>query len=230
MVLTSRTHVDTNGHDPLTPQRVVMLTSPHIGWAGVRGALAASRFIDLIAETRAPERALTILTEEQPDGLVMPSRIEGAPVVPFVQEVSRRCPPCRVLLIGREFSAEETDSYRELPVYGYFIWSELAASTVQLGVLTALSDRAVVLSEQVWQVVAPARALKPAEEERSCVLTPRQHAVLRQLDAGLSEKAIAGILGESGRTVRRDVNDLARRFGVKSRVGLGKEAHRLGLL
>lgn len=61
------------------------------------------------------------------------------------------------------------------------------------------------------------------------LLTPRELAVLEKLSSGLSNRAIARILGISEHTVARHLANVFRKFAVNSRGAAIARAHRLGV-
>lgn len=67
---------------------------------------------------------------------------------------------------------------------------------------------------------APTDASPDDGEPDAAALTPKQHAVLRHLTAGLSNKEIAASLGCAENTVEYHVTTLLKRFQVRSRAEL----------
>jgi DNA-binding NarL/FixJ family response regulator len=61
-------------------------------------------------------------------------------------------------------------------------------------------------------------------------LTPREHAVLDHLSAGLTAKAIARRLAISPRTVNKHLESTYRKLGARDRLTATLTAQRLGLI
>ncbi len=95
------------------------------------------------------------------------------------------------------------------------------------GLLTGL----IALAEALWQVGAPVSpAAADAELPLAGSAEDPDHAVLRLLQAGLTDAAIARRLGASERTIGRRVRRLMDRSGAQTRFQLGWRAAERGWL
>lgn len=92
-----------------------------------------------------------------------------------------------------------------------------------------LCDALIALFEEVWQKAAPVmgepeRGVRPADGGPG----PEDRALLRLLNAGLKDEAVARQLGVSERTLRRRITALTLRLGATSRFQAGAQAVRRG--
>jgi len=101
----------------------------------------------------------------------------------------------------------------------------LSEHTVQVHVSRVLAafgvaSRFALAAQLADQVATPDDIDPPAP------LTPRQNAVVDHLVLGLSNEQIGTALGVSVKTVEKHVSEIFRRWGVASRIGVGRIARR----
>jgi two-component system, NarL family, response regulator LiaR len=140
------------------------------------------------------------------------------------RSLRRKFPHARILVHGEledpaaiaEFLAQGAD--------GYF--------TLSLGEEKLIKAISVIARGSVW---LPNRAVNSIVEqlrsgETPSTLSAKEHALLRMLVDGLSNKEMASELGVAEITVKTRLSRLYRRFGVRTRVQLLSHAIRHGLV
>ncbi|NER83429.1 MAG: response regulator transcription factor [Leptolyngbya sp. SIO1D8] len=102
-----------------------------------------------------------------------------------------------------------------------------AISTIEMGLIVLHPEITETLSASARSAFMPIEVLPAAQLE---TLTPREIEVLRQLAAGLSNKAIANTLEISEHTVKFHISAILSKLGVSSRTEAVAVGIRAGLV
>ncbi|MFJ9695050.1 LuxR C-terminal-related transcriptional regulator [Kitasatospora sp. NPDC101183] len=160
------------------------------------------RTIHLASTARLPE-GLALLEEMQESGV----QIRLAPTIPF-----------RLIVID--------DVMAFTPAFG--AEAQPTAMITRGPVITRLLRR---VFEHCWQsAVELGTDTQPPQTPVDTPLTGQQASILRMMNAGSKDEAIARELGVSTRTLRRLMNDLMEKLGADNRFRAGVRAQQLGWL
>ncbi len=189
---------------------------------GLQHALQASGFIDVCATASDGISAIARARIHQPDVALLDFAMPDANGLEVVAEIARWSPATRCVILTGTSSPDVLARIVEAGVAGLFT-KGCPANEVLDGVLR------VARGERVVSLVAQ-QVLSQAEAAMNLTLTARERQVLESIACGLSNKAIAGILKISHKTVDSHRMSLMRKLGVKSAPALVLAAIRRGLI
>jgi DNA-binding NarL/FixJ family response regulator len=195
--------------------------------AGVRGLLTAAPDIEVVAEARDGEDALSRAQAESPDVVLLDVRMPGMDGITCLGRLRAEFPQLPVLM----FSGYDNPTYIArsvaLGAMGYLAKSLSAEELIQ-------SIRKAAAGESLWSPeglrrVTGALSTPRLEAELEAPLTKRESEVLKQIALGLSNKEIAQALQISYETVKEHVQHILRKVGVADRTQAAVWAVRKGL-
>lgn len=154
--------------------------------------------------------------------------VAGAEALPLLIDLQReREQRSKIVVFAARYGRAQAQNPLERGVVAYLLWGDLTGAVLGhcLAALFAgdlvLGSRAVVLD-----FVAGLRG--PRQE--SPPLSAQERLVLQPLAEGLTNRAIAGRVGVSERSVDRLVSGLERKLGAANKFVLAVRATRLGLV
>jgi two-component system response regulator DesR len=193
-------------HELITGSLELLLAEmPEIGQCQIAGTLQAARgFLEGF------EADLILLDISLPDG----SGLE------LLTEIKAELPNCKVMLMSGQFTPVQLAQMARLPVEGLFSKID-SVEQLQEGI-GCLLDGEDYISSRVSEMLHVAGGEK--------VLTPRQLEMLQLVDAGSTNKEIAGRTSLSASTVAFHLREMRIRLGVKSTREAIKLARERGLI
>jgi DNA-binding NarL/FixJ family response regulator len=167
-------------------------------------------------------------------------RIAGYYQTEMLQAMADQATGCVALAEGRP--AEAVPAFRR----AFATWAQFGAPYLAARIRMRLGEACAALgdAEGAGLERAAARATfealgaapdfaetdAPGQPRSRDALTPREREVLRLVAEGQTNRAIAGALGLSEKTVDRHVSNIFDKFGVSSRAAATAQAFRLGLM
>jgi len=213
-----------HGGGSMMQQTIVLISSDHLGWVGLRTTLRAQEDLRLVGEAATAERAVQEVTRLQPDVIVTDTFVEGVLVVPLLTQLRTCCSQSTILVLGDDLDHAALVALANLEVAAYLAWAGLRPRVV-LQVLRLVVEAGLRVSSPT----AVAELLAPPERRRTArsgavVLTAPERAVLKHLAAGRTREQIATAEGTSVRTVQRTIAALEDTFDAPSTFVLGMKA------
>jgi two-component system, NarL family, invasion response regulator UvrY len=206
-------------------RRVLVVDDHPLVRRGVRQVLGVERPDLTVEEAGTVEAALTRLEAGPVDLAVIDVNLPGRGGLSLLEEVRRRFPEVRVLVLSVSPELEYGPRALELGAAG-FVPKDSAAETLAAAVGRVLEGgRYVSPALAEWlagQVGRPAQA-SPA------ILSERERQVLRLVASGLTLREIAVALGVSEKTVASYRSRLSLKLGLSSAVELTRFALSRGL-
>ncbi len=197
--------------------RVLIIAPTPMLRAGLRGLLAASPLLEVVADSAT----LTVLRNDETDVIVLADEA-------MLDDVVRRVPSDGTLaLVVLSDNESVAATLRTLPLRG---WAMLPTETSGAELQAAVSSTAQGLA--VLSLAAASRLLgpRPTLEAPAEPLTPREREVLDLLGQGLSNKLIARELTISEHTVKFHVAAIFSKLGASSRADAVSRGARSGLI
>ncbi len=197
--------------------RVVMADDHVLVREGIRNVLDRHPNIDVVAEAGDGNEAVALTVELRPDVVLMDIAMPQLNGIEATRQIKEQCPGTAILVL----TAYDDDHY---------VFALLEAGAAGYLLKSAHSDELVTAVQQIHageSVLSPSVARKVLRKfigsggdgarpdpER---LTERELEILRLAATGLPNKAIAGVLSLSPRTVQLHLAHVFEKLGVASR-------------
>ncbi|MFN2531930.1 MAG: response regulator [Pyrinomonadaceae bacterium] len=209
-----------------TPVRVLLADDHALVRAGIRALLERINGVEVVAEAGDGREALEIISEMNPDVVLLDIAMPGMSGLEVLRELQRSFPDVRVIVL----TVHETEEYAAHALSSGaigFLPKSAAAAELELA-LKAVSHGERYVSPQISKGVLP----EGGTGERRVIgqLTPRQQEVLAMIAQGNSTKDIARVLNISVKTVETHRAQLMERLGIYDIAGLVRYAIRTGLV
>mgnify|MGYP006274926451 FL=1 len=188
----------------------------------LRGALASllslEPDIDVIAQAEDGQAALALVDEHDPDVLVADIEMPQLTGLDAAEALKLRGARTRVLIVTTFARPGYLQRALKAGVLGYVLKDAPSEDLADAVRKVAAGQRAVApeLAEQAWA--------------SSADLTDREREILRQVEAGRTNKEIARALDLSPGTVRNYLADAAGKLGAANRIEAFQIARRNGWL
>jgi two-component system, NarL family, response regulator NreC len=197
--------------------RVVVADDHAIVRSGLCGLIEGAGDMEVVGEARNGEEAVRLVREHEPDVVVMDVSMPGVDGAEATELITQEWPHVRVLALTMHDDRAHLMRLMEAGATGYII--KRAAGDELLHAI-----RTVGAGEPYVDSVLAGALLRDAESHADEQLSPREEEVLRRTAWGESNKAIAGSLGISIRTVETYKARIADKLDLRSRPELVRYA------
>lgn len=212
----------------MKPLRVLLVDDHALVRAGFR-ALLREMGLEIVAETGHGRDVLEQVAEHTPDIVLMDIAMPDVNGLEVTARLKERFPDVRVVILSMHANIEYVRRALQAGAAGYLLKNAKAAELETA--LSAVAQGAIYLSPDVASIVAADLGGQDAPGGRwQPALTPREHAVVRLVAAGRTNKEIAERLAISVRTVERHRSAIMRKLGLRHQAELVSYAVRQGLL
>jgi two-component system response regulator DesR len=201
--------------------RVVIADDHRLILDGIRRALEADGGFEIVGETQAGTQVLPLVSQTQPDLVVLDVRMPQMDGLACLDEIRRRYPEIKVVMLSASTSPELVETALRRGASAYVVKSVDPADLP--------STLRQVVSGTVFSTVGV-----PEEGDtsvaRAAGLTERETAILKAAARGLSNDAIARELWVTQQTVKFHLTNIYRKLGVKNRTEATRVAYQQGLV
>src|SRR3954454_3140958 len=192
--------------------RTVLADDHAVVRAGLANALRELPNIEIIGEVGDGDALFAILEQTRPDFLLTDVTMPNFEPISTISQIHARYPAMKILVV----SAYDDDVYVQgllgAGVDGYHL-KDQPLSDLRLAVQRVVAGERWVCSPLVEKLLHYHGAAQPAQP-----LTARQRDILRCLQEGLDNQAIARRTGLSIKTVENHLTRLYRQINVQSRL------------
>jgi len=209
-----------NGTAAGEKKRVLLISSRHVGWVGIRHVLQNESFW-IVADTSQVEAGLRLAEEHQPHLILITTDLSGVSIAEIAVRLLAVSPESTLVLCGDDIGQDVP----ELGVSGHLPWQLIREDSLPVGLEAALNGFWVGSGGLIQTLVG--QGGKGAEKEL-IALTPAERSVLDGLLLDQKEKEIAEAEGVAERTIRHRAGKLKRKYGVQTLWGLTKVAWERG--
>jgi len=209
--------------------RVVIVDDHPIVRAGMRMVLRSAPDVSVVAEGASGADALKLVSEYQPDVLVLDVNLPDLNGVEVMRRLRGQKVATAVLILTIHDDSETVFGLLEAGAIGYVLKDD-ALETLASAVRAAARGENWLSPKVARQVVRRAMGEAKNCPAPPCPLTPRELDVLRLLAQGLDNDAIALHLSLTRRTVQNHVSAIYGKLGVNSRTEATLYAIRSGLV
>jgi DNA-binding NarL/FixJ family response regulator len=205
-----------NGH------RTAVLLDQHPLWHEAVEPVLDRLEVDVIAKTTAPEEALGIVEERQPDILLLDIDFsdEGPNGISLIREARERDAELKVIVLSLYDNPHEVEAAFSAGASAYVLKS-------------VHPDDLATAVRQAFQASIYLPGRKPASQgsgDRSKLLTERELEIVRLVGEGHSNRELARMLWVTEQTVKFHLTNVYRKLGVSNRTEASRWAQAHGLL
>jgi len=197
--------------------------------AGIRALSNTIEGVEVIAEAGDGREALRLISELQPDVVLLDITMPGLSGLELLEETTRKFPAIRVIILTVHNAGEYAMRALRAGAAGYLPKSA-AADELQVAI-EIVSRGETYISGEVSRNTLIEFSKSPAEQTHPIAnLTPRQREILTLVAEGLSTKAIGSHLNISVTTVESHRAQLMDRLDIHDVAGLVRYAIKMGLV
>ena len=208
----------------MLPLRIAILDDHVIFRDGLRALLRAQPDLSVVAEAGEARGPYALIETTAPEVAVVDISLPGSSGISATQEIVRRWPECRVLVLTMYADAEHAGRAFAAGATGYALKEQGAAEVVE-------AIRAVGAGRRYVAPAVPAVAVQRAGLRTSLdELTVREREVFDLILESRSNRDIAGYLCISVKTVETHRAAINRKLAAHSTADLVRIAARLGLI
>ena len=207
------------------PIRVMLVDDHALVREGVRRMLEVMPRVVVAAEATDGEEAVARAVELQPQVVLMDVQMPGLDGLQATRRIRARVPDVRVIMLSTTAPDDVVLESVRAGARGYLL-KDVGADDLRRAIQSVAEGGSFFSPAAAAKLAGGVRRAGP-EAER---LTPRELAVLRQLAAGLSNKAIAAKLQIGENTVQTHLRHIYAKLDVGSRTEALRRASERGIL
>lgn len=191
----------------------VLLVDDHlVVRQGLRAFLEVQDDIVVVGEAGDGDAALALISEIQPDVVLLDLQMPGMSGVEVLQAMRARGDAARVLVVTSFTQPEAVLPAMRAGAAGY-VYKDVEPSSLAQGIRSVHAGQ-TLLADDVAAVLVAGGA---GSSSGSSGLTEREGDVLRELAQGRSNREIARALVVSEKTVKTHVSNILLKLGVQDR-------------
>lgn len=197
--------------------RIVLVDDHEVVRLGLKALLDRHPQFDVVGEAGSSREAIEVVSNIQPDVVVMDVRLPGTSGIEACEEITRRFPNTKVIMLTSYAEDEMLFSAIRAGASGYVLkqigGEDLIHALEAVSRGEALLDPAV--TQRVFQEVR--RAVKEEEASAFAHLSQQEKHVLLLVSEGKTNREIAKALFLGEGTVRNYVSSILSKLGVSNR-------------
>jgi two-component system response regulator DevR len=201
----------------MTKQRIILVDDHEVVRLGLKALLERHPHFEVVGEAASSREAIELVSNIQPDIVVMDIRLPGTSGIEACEEITRRFPTTKVIMLTSYAEDEMLFSAIRAGASGYILkqigGDDLIHALEAVGRGEALLDPAV--TQMVFQEVR--RAVKEEEASAFAHLSQQEKHVLLLVSEGKTNREIAKALFLGEGTVRNYVSSILSKLGVSNR-------------
>lgn len=219
---------ETSVEDPVDgpPVRVGIVDDHAMVADGLKTLLSEHEDIDVVGTAASVAEALELVDRDNPDVLLVDYRLPDGDGAGAAEEVLRRSPSTRVVMLSAVGGDELLARSIEAGCSG-FLPKDRSGDEVVQAVRAAARGESLVPTDVLVGLVD---RLKRAPKGKHGDLTPRELEILGMLAKGMSTEGIASSLFLSEHTVRNHVRNILGKLGAHSKLEAVAVAVRDGII
>jgi len=201
----------------MTKQRIILVDDHEVVRLGLKALLERHPHFEVVGEAASSREAIELVNNVQPDVVVMDIRLPGTSGIEACEEITRRFPTTKVIMLTSYAEDEMLFSAIRAGASGYILkqigGEDLIRAVEAVGRGEAQLDPAV--TQRVFQEVR--RAVKEEEASAFAHLSQQEKHVLLLVSEGKTNREIAKALFLGEGTVRNYVSSILSKLGVSNR-------------
>ncbi len=209
--------------------RVLLADDHALVRAGIRALSNTIEGVEVIAEAGDGREALRLISELQPDVVLLDITMPGLSGLELLEETTRKFPAIRVIILTVHNAGEYAMRALRAGAAGYLPKSA-AADELQVAIDIVSRGETYISGEVSRNTLIEFSKSNNEQAHPITSLTPRQREILTLVAEGLSTKAIGTRLNISVKTVESHRAQLMDRLDIHDVAGLVRYAIRMGLV
>ncbi|MFH2102075.1 MAG: response regulator transcription factor [Chloroflexota bacterium] len=201
----------------MVKQRIVLVDDHEVVRLGLKSLLERHPQFDIIGEAANAREAIEMVSNTEPDVVVMDIRLPGTSGIDACEEITRRFPDTKVIMLTSYAEDEMLFSSIRAGASGYVLkqigGEDLVRALEAVGRGEAMLDP--VVTQRVFQEVR--RAVKEEEASAFAHLSQQEKHVLLLVSEGKTNREIAKNLFLGEGTVRNYVSSILSKLVVNNR-------------
>jgi two-component system, NarL family, response regulator DevR len=201
----------------MAKQRILLVDDHEVVRLGLKSLLERHPQFDVVGEASSAREALEIVNNSHPDVVVMDIRLPGTSGIEACEEITRRYPEIKVIMLTSYAEDEMLFSAIRAGASGYILkqigGEDLVRALEAVGRGEAMLDPTV--TQRVFQEVR--RAVKEEEASAFAHLSQQEKHVLLLVSEGKTNREIAKALFLGEGTVRNYVSSILSKLSVNNR-------------
>ncbi|MER5202130.1 response regulator transcription factor [Streptomyces sp. NPDC002825] len=205
---------------PTPPTRVFLLDDHEVVLRGVRDLINDEPDMVVVGDASSAEEALARGPALRPDVAVLDVRLPDGNGITVCRELRSQVPEVACLMLT-SFDDEEALLDAIMAGAAGYVLKRIKGSDLVAAIRTVATGASMLdpaTTARLMSTLRDPQAGKPPEDERTTVLTEREHAVLDLVGEGLTNHEIAKRLYLSEKTVKNHISRLLGKLGVERRV------------
>jgi len=212
----------------MTAIRVLVADDHALVREGIRYVLDAEEGIEVVAEAATGRAAVELALLHTPDVIVLDITMPEESGLKAAARLRALLPSAKLLLLSMHDQAEYVREGMRIGTHGYIL-KDSAGEELRAAIRVVHAGGTFFSAAVIKRLTASAATEPPTAATLVNALTPRERDVLAGVARGLTNKAIAGNLGISRRTVEAHRESLMRKLEIHSVAGLTRFALESGL-
>jgi DNA-binding NarL/FixJ family response regulator len=209
--------------------RVLLADDHALVRAGIRALSNTIEGVEVIAEAGDGREALRLISELQPDIVLLDITMPGMSGLELLEETTRKFPGIRVIILTVHNAGEYAMRALRAGAAGYLPKSA-AADELQVAIDIVSRGETYISGEVSRNTLIEFSKSNNEQAHPIASLTPRQREILTLVAEGLSTKAIGRRLNISVKTVESHRAQLMDRLDIHDVAGLVRYAIKMGLV
>jgi len=201
----------------MTKHRIILVDDHEVVRLGLKALLDRHPHFEVVGEAASSREAIELVSNIQPDVVVMDVRLPGTSGIEACEEITRRFPTTKVIMLTSYAEDEMLFSAIRAGASGYILkqigGNDLISALEAVSRGEALLDPAV--TQRVFQEVR--RAVREEEASAFAHLSQQEKHVLLHVSEGKTNREIAKALFLGEGTVRNYVSSILSKLGVSNR-------------
>ena len=206
-----------------SPIRVIVADDHALVREGIRHVLDAEPGIEVVAEASNGRDAVELAVQHHPDVVVLDITMPIETGLVAAARLRQLLPNARILLLSMHDNIEYVREGVRIGTHGYIL-KDSAGAELRAAIRVVFSGGTFFSPAIARRLATHDAAIVAVADSPLAQLTPRERDVLRGVARGLTNKAIAGELGISRRTVEAHRESLMRKLAIHSVAGLTRFA------
>jgi DNA-binding NarL/FixJ family response regulator len=201
----------------MTKHRIILVDDHEVVRLGLKALLDRHPHFEVVGEASSSREAIELVSNIQPDVVVMDVRLPGTSGIEACEEITRRFPTTKVIMLTSYAEDEMLFSAIRAGASGYILkqigGNDLISALEAVSRGEGLLDPAV--TQRVFQEVR--RAVREEEASAFAHLSQQEKHVLLLVSEGKTNREIAKALFLGEGTVRNYVSSILSKLGVSNR-------------
>jgi DNA-binding NarL/FixJ family response regulator len=219
------------GHDLMEEPARVLIVEDHPLYAdGLRALIEGTDTLELTGIAHTAAQALVLAREQQADLIMLDVSLGQVNGLDLVNQLRRISPASKIVILTAHEDHEIVVTAMRLGVQAYLTKDASGEDIIASLKKVQLGERYISQPHVLTEVLTEFSQLTRQHERDRLGLTDLEIEVLRLAAAGLNNRDIGTRQFWSEITVKRKMQDIYRKLGVKNRAQAVAEAMRLGFI